>query len=91
MFMKASDIDAPFVALKRSLDARGIAACDLTGPLRRESEKRGQLYLRAGAHWTEEGNAAAADSIAECLRGLGVVATTNGAVAGASPAASGDR
>lgn len=89
--LEEADIDAPFVALKRSLDARGIAACDLTGPLRRESEKRGQLYLRAGAHWTEEGNAAAADSIVECLRGLGVVAPTSGVVAGASPAASGGR
>jgi len=89
--LEEADIDAPFVALKRSLDARGIAACDLTAPLRRESEKRGQLYLRAGAHWTEEGNAAAADSIAECLRGLGVVAPTSGVVAGASPAASSGR
>lgn len=88
--LEEADIDAPFVALKRSLDTRGIAACDLTGPLRRESEKRGQLYLRAGAHWTEEGNAAAADSIAECLRGLGVVASKGGAVAGTLPAGSGD-
>ena len=88
--LEEADIDAPFVALKSALDKRGIAACDLTAPLRRESETRGQLYLRAGAHWTEEGNAAAADSIAECLRGLGVATIPGGAVAGALPAASGE-
>lgn len=86
--LEEADIDAPFVALKKSLDARGIASCDLTIALRRDSEKRGQLYLRAGAHWTEEGNAAAADAIADCLSGLGV-ATNPGGAAGAGPAASG--
>lgn len=80
--LEEADIDAPFVALKRSLDGRGIATCDLTGPLRREAATRGQLYLRAGAHWTEEGNAAAAASIAECIRGLGAAAPGRGVVAG---------
>lgn len=75
--LEEKDIDAPFLALARALDERGIASCNLTGPLRRAAETRGQLYLRAGAHWTDEGNAAAAAAIAECLRGLGV--TGNGA------------
>jgi len=70
--LEEADIDAPFVALRRSLDTRGIASCDLTPPLRRAAATRGQLYLRAGAHWTDEGNAVAAESIADCLRGLGV-------------------
>ncbi len=70
--LEETDIDAPFVALSRALAERGIASCDLTPALRREAGTRGQLYLRAGAHWTDEGNAAAAVSIAECLRGLGV-------------------
>lgn len=89
--LEEADIDAPFVALKKSLDARGIASCDLTGPLRSASQVRGQLYLRAGAHWTEEGNAAAADAIAACLAGLGLHPNTGSVVAGASPAASGNR
>lgn len=66
-------IDAPFEALEKALQQRGIATCNLTAPLRREATTRGQLYLRAGAHWTDEGNAAAARTIAECLRRLGVV------------------
>lgn len=70
--LEEADIDAPFVALREALDKRGIASCDLTPPLRKAAETRGQLYLRAGAHWTDEGNTAAAESIAECLRGLGV-------------------
>jgi hypothetical protein len=71
--LEEADIDAPFVALRRSLDARGIASCDLTAPLRREAATRGQLYLRAGAHWTEEGNAAAASAVADCLRALDAI------------------
>jgi hypothetical protein len=84
--LEEADIDAPFVALRRALDARGIASCDLTAPLRGEAGRRGQLYLRAGAHWTDEGNAAAAHSIAQCLRELGV-ADQGGAIAGATVAA----
>lgn len=72
--LKEADIDAPFVALRRSLDERGIASCDLTDPLRQEASKGEQLYLRAGAHWTEAGNAATANAVAHCLRELGAVA-----------------
>ena len=70
--LEEGDIDAPFVELRRALDSRGIASCDLTPPLRREAATGAQLYLRAGAHWTDEGNAATARSIAACLTGLGV-------------------
>lgn len=84
--LEESDIDAPFVALRRALDERGIAACDLTPLLRREAGRRSQLYLRAGAHWTDEGNAAAAQSVAECLKGLGAVGEIRGATAVAAAA-----
>jgi len=62
-----ADIDAPFTALKDSLAKRGIETCDLTAPLRARTKLGPQLYLRVGAHWTDAGNQAAADAIAECL------------------------
>jgi hypothetical protein len=69
--LEESDIDAPFAALRRSLEARGIEVCDLTPALRRAAATRPQLYLRAGAHWTEEGNAATAEAVADCLKEKG--------------------
>lgn len=80
-----ADIDAPFLALERSLTAKGIATCNLTGPLRRAAAERGQLYLRAGAHWTEEGNQATAEAVADCLASLGALEGLASMPGGASP------
>lgn len=70
--LEEADIDAPKNAVRRFLEKEGIAVCDLTEPLRQAAREREQLYLRAGAHWTDAGNEAAAESIARCLgdRGL---------------------
>ncbi len=67
------DIDAPFAVLRDSLTRRGIAHCDLTEGLRERSRRGPQLYLRVGAHWTDEGNRAASDLIADCLQTLGLI------------------
>lgn len=81
-------IDAPFAALRKSLEARGIEVCDLTPALRRAAAVRPQLYLRAGAHWTEEGNAATAEAVAECLREAGLAKQEETMAARALPQAS---
>jgi hypothetical protein len=75
--LATADIDAPMLAVRRFLEQQGIAACDLTDDLRRAAAEREQLYLRAGAHWTDVGNDAAADSIANCLAARGL-ATRSG-------------
>jgi hypothetical protein len=62
-----ADIDAPMTAVRRFLEKEGIAVCDLTDDLRRAAADHEQLYLRAGAHWTDVGNDVAADAIANCL------------------------
>ena len=59
-------------AVKRSLDAAGIDYCDLAPDMRAEAKKNRQLYLRIGAHWNDEGNRVAADSIAACLADKGL-------------------
>jgi SGNH hydrolase-like domain, acetyltransferase AlgX len=68
------DMDAPFAAVQAALTKRGIDWCDLTPDLRAKAHQGPQLYLRVGAHWTDAGNAAAAESIAACLSRLGAVA-----------------
>jgi hypothetical protein len=60
-------IDAPITAVREFLSDQKIAYCDLTGDLRAEARQGKQLYLRAGAHWTDAGNLVAARSIADCL------------------------
>jgi hypothetical protein len=75
--LATADIDAPMLAVRGFLEQQGIAACDLTDDLRRAAAEREQLYLRAGAHWTDVGNDAAADSIANCLAARGL-ATRSG-------------
>jgi hypothetical protein len=70
-----TDIDAPKDAVVRFLEREGIAYCDLTDPLRNAAREREQLYLRAGAHWTDAGNDAAAMSIAACLRDRGMASS----------------
>jgi len=71
--LELADIDAPMLAVRSFLEREGIAVCDLTGDLRRAAAERAQLYLRAGAHWTDVGNDVAADSIADCLASKGLV------------------
>ena len=41
--------------------------CNLAPALRAKAKEAGQLYLRAGAHFTDAGNEAAAQAVAECL------------------------
>jgi hypothetical protein len=65
--LELSDIDAPMGAVKRFLASEGIRHCDLTDDLRREAATGRQLYLRAGAHWNDAGNAVTAESVASCL------------------------
>lgn len=79
--LEVADIDAPMLAVRRFLEKEGIAHCDLTDDLRRAAAEREQLYLRVGAHWTDAGNEAAADSIAACLAARGL-ATRPGERAG---------
>ena len=50
-----------------------IDYCDLTPVLRAEAKKGTQLYLKAGAHWTSEGNRVAAEGVARCLEDKGLV------------------
>ena len=71
--LELADIDAPVDAVKRSLEAAGIDYCDLAPDMRAEARKNRQLYLRVGAHWNDEGNRVAADSIAACLTRKGLV------------------
>ena len=77
------DIDAPFEAVKRSIAERNIDYCDLTADLRAKAREGRQLYLRIGAHWTDEGNSVAAESIARCLTRLGVL--ENGGLTARAP------
>jgi len=71
--MNDVDIDAPVDAVRTALHARGIDTCNLVEDLRAEARERRQLYLKVGAHWTDEGNRAAADAIAKCLHRLDAV------------------
>jgi hypothetical protein len=68
-----STIDAPMGAVRDFLTREGIELCDLTDDLRAAAADGPQLYLKVSAHWTAAGNAAAADSIARCLRRKGLV------------------
>lgn len=77
--LEVADIDAPMLAVRKFLDKEGIAVCDLTEDLRRAAAEREQLYLRAGAHWTDVGNDVAADSIAACLASKGLAARNSAA------------
>ena len=65
-------IDAPLDRVAGYLARRGVKYCDLTDDLRAEARKGKQLYLKAGAHWTDAGNAVAARSIGDCLAEQGV-------------------
>lgn len=66
------DIDAPLRTIGEFLAGRSIEYCDLTAPLRAEAKKGTALYLKAGAHWTPEGNRAAAEAIGRCLAEKGI-------------------
>jgi hypothetical protein len=70
--IELDDMDAPLAAVRGSLERDGIDYCDLTPDLREEAHKGRQLYLKIGAHWTDEGNKVAAESIARCLAGYGI-------------------
>jgi hypothetical protein len=70
--IELEDMDAPLAAVRDSLEREGINYCDLTPDLRKGAAQGRQLYLKVGAHWTDEGNELAADSIARCLAGLGI-------------------
>ncbi len=72
--LEAADIDAPMNAVRSYLEDRGIAYCDLTGPMRKAvAEGSPQIYLRVSAHWTDYGNGLAAELVADCLREFGLV------------------
>lgn len=66
-------IDGPLDAVAGYLEALDVDYCDLTDDLRAGARRGEQLYLRAGAHWTEAGNELAARSIADCLVEKGLV------------------
>jgi hypothetical protein len=67
-------IAAPFVTVRNFLSREGIQYCDVTDDLRRAAHGSEQLYLRAGAHWTDAGNRVAAGAVAECLAAQGMAA-----------------
>jgi hypothetical protein len=66
-------VDSPLRTIGEYLASRQIDYCDLTPALRTEAKKGTQLYLKAGAHWTAEGNRVAAEAIANCLKDKGLV------------------
>jgi hypothetical protein len=68
-----ADVDSPLRTIGEYLASRQIDFCDLTSALRGEAKKGTQLYLKAGAHWTAEGNRVAATAIANCLKDKGLV------------------
>jgi hypothetical protein len=68
-----SDVDAPLRTIGEFLATQSIDYCDLTPVLRAEAKKGIQLYLKAGAHWTSEGNRAAAEGVEKCLADKGLV------------------
>ncbi len=67
-------IDAPFVAVRNFLSREGIPFCDVTEDLRLAARGPEQLYLRAGAHWTDAGNRVTAGAVAHCLAEKGLAA-----------------
>lgn len=69
----ATGIDRPLGLVADFCGKQGIVACDLRPVFEREAEKRRQLYLRISGHWNDEGNTLAAEVIADCLRGRGLV------------------
>jgi hypothetical protein len=70
--IELEDMDAPLAAVRGSLERQEIDYCDLTPDLRESAGEGRQLYLKVGAHWTDEGNQLAAESIARCLAGHGI-------------------
>lgn len=76
--LEAEDIDAPMNAVRSYLEERGIAYCDLTGPMREAAANGPQLYLRVSAHWTDYGNQKAAEFVRDCLADVKLVPESNG-------------
>lgn len=66
-------IDGPLDRVASYLDEIGVGYCDLTADLRAGARRGEQLYLRAGAHWTDAGNELAARSIEDCLTEKGLL------------------
>lgn len=60
--------DLPTDTVRAFAEANNIPYCDLTAPLRSESDTGHQLYLRVSGHWNEDGNAFGAGVIERCLR-----------------------
>jgi hypothetical protein len=79
--IEQEDMDAPLHAVRTALQAEGIRYCDLTDDLRARALEGRQLYLKVGAHWTDDGNRAAAESIARCLGDLGIAGLSDNRVA----------
>lgn len=71
--LSEDEIDAPLRTIGEYLAEQSIDYCDLTDALRSQARKGEQLYLRAGAHWTEAGNQVTADAVADCLEQKGIV------------------
>ena len=69
-----AEVDAPMRAVADFLTRQNIKFCDLTPDMRAGAREGKQLYLRVSAHWTDDGNAAAAQSVARCLTGLNLIA-----------------
>jgi len=67
------DPDLPTDTIRRFAEENGIPYCDLTAPLRAESAKGRQLYLRVSGHWNEAGNEFGAEVIRECLQRQGLL------------------
>ena len=59
--------DAPAHALTQLLAARGVQACDLTGPLRSAAAEGAGVYFAWDGHWTPEGHAITARALADCI------------------------
>ena len=70
--IELEDMDAPLAAVRGSLERQGINYCDLTPDLRESAGEGRQLYLKVGAHWTDEGNQLATESIVRCLASHGI-------------------
>jgi hypothetical protein len=67
------DVDHPLHVVGEFCEENGLHCCDLTEDLRADARAGRQLYLRISSHWNDEGNAAGARSIKQCLEKNGLL------------------
>lgn len=63
------DLGAPRLAVVATLQRLGITTCDLTPPLAAAIARGEKPYFRFDGHWTKEGHAIVAETLAECVDG----------------------